>query len=303
MTASNGLAPCIQTHDVLGEVPTWCGRRRLLFWSDVRQCRLLALDPETGAVKSWMMPDWIGSFALTDDDRLLLASRKSLLLFDPSNQRFETLAVFESDKPDNRANDGRADRNGRFWFGTLNNADRIPTGHLYRYADGGVAHQQSDIIVPNALSWSPDGRTMYFADSWVGDIWAYDYDPDTGDTGNRRVLLAKDALPGIPDGATVDAEGCLWNARYGAGLVARITPDGRVDTTFEIATKNLTACTLGGSDLRDLYVTSARQRMSAEELKADPNAGAVFHARVATPGLPEPLAQLPPDYRGVPSAV
>ena len=135
---------------------------------------------------------------------------------------------------------------------------------------------------------------MYFADSWRGDLWAYDYDPATGARTNPRVLVDKDAMPGIPDGATVDSEGCIWLARYGAGQVARITPDGRIDSILETTTRNLTACALGGSDLRDLYVTSARQRLSDAELAADPNAGAVFVARVETPGLPEPAFRFAP---------
>lgn len=286
------LEPVLQTHDVLGEVPIWCTRRQRLLWVDVRACWLRSWDPATGYVDSTMMPDWIGAFALTDDDRLLLAARKSLLVFDPAGARFETRHVFEADMPVNRANDGRADRDGRFWFGTLNNHERIPTGHLYCYASGSVTHHQSDIIVPNALAWSPDGRTMYFADSWTGDIWAYDYDRETGQRSNQRVLLAKDALPGIPDGATVDAGGCLWNARYGAGQVARITPDGGIDQVVEVPTRNLTAVALGGGDMRDLFVTSARQRMSEAELAADPHAGAIFHMRVETAGLPEPVVRI-----------
>ncbi|MGF1650410.1 MAG: SMP-30/gluconolactonase/LRE family protein [Hyphomicrobiaceae bacterium] len=288
----NGLVPVLQAYDVLGEVPIWCQRRRRLIWSDVRTCQLRTFDPETGQLESALMPDWIGSLALTADDRLLLASRKSLLVYDPSRASFETRAVFEADQPVNRSNDGRADRTGRFWFGTLNNADRIPTGHLYCFEGGVVRHEESGIIVPNALAWSPDGRTMYFADSWVGELWAYDYDPDTGARSNRRVLLGKETLPGIPDGATVDCEGGIWHARYGAGLVVRVTPDGRVDQVLETGVKQVTACALGGADLRDLYVTSARQRMSAAELEALPDTGALFHARVSVPGLPEPLAKI-----------
>jgi sugar lactone lactonase YvrE len=286
------LVPIFQTHDVLGEVPIWCERRQRLFWVDVRACWLRSWDHESGTVESTPMPDWIGSFALMEDDRFFLAARKSLLVFDPADHRFDVRHVFEADMPVNRANDGRADRQGRYWFGTLNNHERIPTGHLYVFDKGAVTHQQSGIIVPNALAWSPDGRTMYFADSWSGAIWAYDYDPETGMRSNQRELIGKDALPGIPDGATVDSEGCLWNARYGAGQVARITPDGKIDRVVEVPTRNLTAVALGGSDMRDLFVTSARQRMSANELAADQNAGAMFHMRVKTPGLPEPRVRL-----------
>lgn len=282
----------VQPHDVLGEVPVWCEQRQHLIWSDVRSCCLRTLDPESGSLQSFAMPDWIGSIALTNDDRLLLASRKSLLVYDPAGQRFDVRAVFESDQPDNRSNDGRTDRQGRFWFGTLNNRERIATGHLYRFDGTAVHHVQSDIIVPNALAWSPDGRTMYFADSWIGDIWAFDYDPNTGVPSNRRVLLDRKSLPGIPDGATIDSDGCLWHARYGAGMLARVTPDGRVDRVVETDTLQLTACTFGGPDLRDLYVTSARQRMSSEELAKQPNAGALFKLRVDTPGLPEPRASI-----------
>jgi len=286
------LDAILHTKDMLGEVPIWCERRKRLFWSDVRSCQLRSFDPETGNVESQTMPDWIGSFALTDDDKLLLASRKSLLVYDPATKKFDVRAVFEADLPDNRSNDGRADRQGRFWFGTLNNRERVPTGRLYCFDGSHVSHVQSDIIVPNALAWSPDGRTMYFADSWVGDIWAFDYDDESGVPTNRRVFLARDALPGIPDGATIDSAGCLWHVRYGAGQVARITPDGQIDQVIVTGTQQLTACALGGSDMRNLYVTSARQRMSDAELAEQPNAGAVFMVRVETPGLPEPRARI-----------
>ncbi|MEO1264682.1 MAG: SMP-30/gluconolactonase/LRE family protein [Pseudomonadota bacterium] len=282
------LAPVYQPFDILGEVPIWCVRRNRLIWTDVRACRMHVWDPATGTDETFLTPDWIGAFALTDGDALLLASRKSLLLHDVASGCSRTLAVFEADMPVNRSNDGRCDRQGRFWIGTLNNHERIPTGQLYRYSRGALARVRSDIIVPNALAWSPDGATMYFADSWAGHIWAYDYDRGTGEMSGERVFLDKDALPGIPDGATVDANGCLWNARYGAGQVARITPSGEVDQILEVPTRNLTAVALGGSDMRDLFVTSARQRMSEAELAADPHAGSLFHARVTTPGLPEP---------------
>lgn len=282
------LEPILDAQDVLGEVPIWCTATQRLFWTDVRACRLHVLEPEGGAHEIHQMPDWAGAIALAGEGRLLVALRKSLVFYDLEARRFELIRVFEADLPDNRSNDGRVDRQGRFWIGTLNNADRIPTGSLYRAPTGTFEHQLGDIIVPNALAWSPDGTTMYFADSWQGDIWAFDFDTDTGTLSNRRVFLAKDALPGIPDGATIDADGCLWHTRYGAGQVARITPDGRVDRVIQSDTMQLTACTFGGSDLRDLYVTSARQRMSDDELAAQPNAGALFRVRLDVPGLPEP---------------
>ena len=277
----------------LGEVPVWCTRTQRLFWTDIRACQVHALTPASGALESYAVPDWAGAIALREDGNLLVASRKSLLTLDLTTRAFEVLGLYEDRRPTNRTNDGRCDRQGRFWLGTLNNSERVPDGALYcitpqEDGDVRVSRHMDEIIVPNALSWSPDGSTMYFADSWVGHIWAYDFDSEEGTLSNQRVLVDKDALPGIPDGAVVDSHGCIWNARYGAGQVVRLTPNGELDQVVETGTRQLTACTLGGSDLRDLYVTSAAQRMSEAELAAQPDAGSLFVMRVETPGLPEP---------------
>lgn len=282
------LEPVLHPENELGEIPVWCERRQRLFWTDIRACRMHSFDPATGNAEIFKVPDWVGAFALTESDEFCLALRKSLVIQDLAGGNFRLLDTFEPGLPTNRSNDGRVDRQGRFWIGTLNNAERTPTGNLYCLEGGRLEFKRDGIIVPNALAWSPDGQTMYFSDSWIGDIWAYDFDTDTGEISNERVFFPKDALPGIPDGSTVDADGGVWNVRYGAGQVARITPDGKVDQLVDCNTMQVTACTLGGSDFRDLFVTSARQRMSPEQLQAEPNAGALFHMRVTTPGLPEP---------------
>lgn len=278
--------------DDLGEVPIWCDRSRRLFWTNIRDSKIHALSLETQTLETFEMPDWAGAFALCQSGNLIVACRKSILSYDIQSRSFLVLGQLESNLATNRTNDGRCDRQGRMWLGTLNNSDRVPTGSLYCVGRAGnsvhVERHIDGIIVPNALSWSPDGRTMYFADSWIGDIWAFDFDCDDGSLSNRRVFLAKDALPGIPDGATVDADGCLWHTRYGAGQIVRVTPGGVIDRVIQSDTMQLTACTLGGSDLRDLFVTSACQRMNDDELAAQPDAGSVFAARVETPGLPEP---------------
>jgi len=146
--------------------------------------------------------------------------------------------------------------------------------------------------VPNALCWSPDDGTMYFADTRDGRLRAYAWNRERGTIGAMRVLVDDGVLPGAPDGAIVDAEGCVWNARYGGGAVARLTPDGVVDRVVPLPVPNVTSCALGGADLCTLYVTTARQRMTAGELAAMPTAGAVFALRVPTPGLPEPRCTL-----------
>jgi sugar lactone lactonase YvrE len=135
---------------------------------------------------------------------------------------------------------------------------------------------------------------MYFADTPDGRLRAYAFDPDDGRPGAMRILVDAGVLPGRPDGAAVDAAGCIWSARYEGGAVARVTPEGAIDRVLAIPATRVTACTFGGPDLRTLYVTTARQKLSAAELAAQPLAGAVFALRVDTPGLPEPRFALTP---------
>ena len=145
----------------------------------------------------------------------------------------------------------------------------------------------SPMGVPNAIAWSPDGTRMYFADSLQGDIREYVFDRATGEIRDGRVFLAKGVVPGKPDGATVDADGYLWNARFGGGCVVRVAPDGRLDRVIELPTANVTSVAFGGSDLRTLYITTATQRLDPAELERQPFAGYVFHMRPGCTGLAE----------------
>jgi len=155
-----------------------------------------------------------------------------------------------------RFNDGRCDRAGRFWVGTLQDPDHPPRGVLYCIeADGRARAMKSAIRVPNSIAWSPDGRTMYFADSPRHKIWAYDYDAETGGTSNERIFATPH--PGFPDGSCVDADGCLWNAEWGASRVVRYTPAGRIDRVIAVPAKNPTCCAFGATRLDTLYITSA----------------------------------------------
>jgi sugar lactone lactonase YvrE len=162
---------------------------------------------------------------------------------------------------------------------------REPAGALYRIsADGSCVRKRTGITVPNSLAWSPDGRTMYFADTPRRTIWAFDYDRGTGEPSNERVFVAS---PGYPDGSCMDADGCLWNAEYGGSRVVRYTPAGKVDRVIELPAKNPTCCCFGGKDLDTLYITTAAQRLSAETLEKYPLNGSLLRARPGVKGLPE----------------
>ena len=284
--------------DVLGECPLWDGRAQCLWWIDIRAPALRCFDSVRNTVSTWPMPDMLGSIALTDDgrddsSRLLLALRSRLALFDPASGVFETLAEPGFADPNLRFNDGRCDAQGRFfWVGSMNNITRAPEGCLYRYDHKhGLVEEARGICIPNSLAFSPDGRTMYFADSLTHRIDAFAYDPASGRRGAARVL-AEVAPPAFPDGSCIDAEGCLWNAEFHGARLVRYTPAGAIDRVLSLPVKRPTCCAFGGADLRTLFITSTSQQMSEAELAAEPLAGALLAIDVGVAGLPEPRFRL-----------
>lgn len=282
-----GASVAVPCRNILGESAVWSVREQALWWVDLRAPALFRLTPSTGAVDEWPMPDFACGVVLAARG-VVMVGRRGLSRFDPADGSLTALVEIEPAALDNRLNEARTDRQGRLWVGSMRDLGAAVTGSLYRVTgDLVVERRLSDIRVPNSLAWSPDGRTMYFADTGDGRIRAYDYDPATGEPGAERVLLAADGAPGRPDGSTVDAEGFLWTTRVGAGVVARIAPDGRVDRLVSLTASQPTSCTLGGTDLKTLYVTTARQRLSDEDLAAQPDAGALFAIRVDIPGAPE----------------
>lgn len=272
--------------DRLGECPLWDEREAALWWVDSREPAVKRFDPASGAVTMLALPEVVGSIAFREGGGMLAATKRGLHLLDPATGALEAKVNPEPERPDNRFNDGRCDRAGRFWAGSMSDVNRDPTGSLYRFdADFAHARLRNAIIIPNSLAFSPDGRTMYFADTNRHTIWAYDYDPASGAATRERVFA--DTAGGRPDGSCVDAEGGLWNAEYGAWRVVRYTPAGKVDRVVELPVANVTCCCFGGGDFGTLYVTSATQRMSPEDLARQPLAGSLFALRPGARGLPE----------------
>jgi len=281
----------------VGESPYWSQREGALYWVDIVGKRLLrrcfAASAET---ESWVFDDLVCAVAeRRHAPGVVLAQRHALTYFDPADDAQEVFLGFGALGETIRANDGRCDPAGRFWLGTMQNniaADGTPqpltdrSGHLYSVTANGVMADHLDGIgIPNGLAWSPDGMTLYLADTVDERIDAFAFDPDTGTLGDRRVLVAP-GDPGGPDGASVDVDGCLWVARWGGGCLIRYTPDGRVDRGLELPIRNPSACAFGGSDHRTLFVTSATFDLRPDQRHPSELDGAVLAVDVGVEGIP-----------------
>jgi sugar lactone lactonase YvrE len=275
------------TTDILGEGPVWDVQDQALYWVDIRGPALRRLDAASGEVATWPMPEMIGSLAVRRQGGLLLALRSALASFDPVSGAIEPIAAPEAHLEAHRFNDGKCDRQGRFWAGTMHDVTRDPVGTLYRLDAGHrCVAMERGIRIPNSLCWSPDGALMYFADSLSRTIFAYPFDVATGELGARRVFATIEP-PAIPDGATVDREGFVWCAHYDGWRIVRFSPDGRIDRTLELPVQRPTSCQFGGPALRTLYITTASQKLSREELARQPLAGALLALETDVMGLPE----------------
>ncbi|MFN2150563.1 MAG: SMP-30/gluconolactonase/LRE family protein, partial [Anaerolineales bacterium] len=194
----------------------------------------------------------------------------------------------EADQPYTRFNDGKCDRSGRFWAGTMDEGNPNTRGALYRLDPSGDCQiMQAGIGISNGLGWSPDNRIMYYTDSIKHQIYAYDFDLQSGTIRNRRVF-AETPQEYVPDGLAVDAEGHIWSAKWDGWKVVRYAPDGSVDSEIELPVQRPTSCTFGGPELKHLYITSARDGLTAQELARQPEAGNILVLETSTHGLPEP---------------
>ena len=268
----------------------WSTREQALYWVNIREPAVYRYDPASGNVSTWNMPDFVGSLAVCERGDLLVALRGGLAELTPASGQLEGLVPVEPELPENRCNDGKCDRQGQFWVGTMHNVARGHRGgSLYRFdADRNLTKMADRIEIPNGLAWSPNGRTMYFTDTFHRRIFTYDFDADSGEIGAKRIFAEFPEGAGAPDGATVDADGFLWTAVYGGGRLHRYAPDGRLARVVPLPVSQPTSCAFGGSGLGVLYVTSASQRLAPEALMREPHAGAIITINVGVRGIPEP---------------
>lgn len=276
----------------LGECPLWSPTEARLYWEDIDGRAVHRFDPATGVDEVRAAPGRPGSLALTaTPGRLLVAVEGRLSFLDWATGEWEDWIDLEPEGRGNRMNDGRCDPAGRFWVGTMfdpTSAEQA-TGSLYRIdADGRSTVTRTGIGVPNGLAFAPDGRTMYWADTHRDTVWAYDYDVDTGEARDERVFLDFSGLPGRPDGACIDEDGCYWIACVYGSAVLRVTPRGDVDRQFAVPTLKPTMPAFGGPSLSTLFITSIGGGGSHAVDPAQPSAGDLFAIETGYRGIPEP---------------
>lgn len=270
----------------VGEGAIWEPKKQVLYWLDILSSELYEYNPQTGENKSYNVGQHVGTVVPRTSGGLMLALRDGFASFDPNSGKITMIADPEANSPGNRFNDGKCDPAGRFWAGTMAYTNQTTQGSLYRMdTDLSVHKLLGNIAISNGIVWSHDKKTMYYIDTLAYNVRAFDYDNETGDIANERVAVTVERGMGGPDGMAIDADGMLWVAHYGGSCVRRWDPStGKVLDQIDLPCANITSCAFGGDDLATLYITSAAQQMSAEDLAKTPLAGSLFQANPGVKG-------------------
>ena len=286
----------VDSRCTLGEGICWSSRRQVLLWTDIHGRVLWQHAMAGNQTFRSALPDRLGALAECESGRLLLGFAKSLRLAQLGHTTeavapvFTDLVAVEASSPSTRINDGRTDRSGNFVFGTLNeDTKQLPIGSFYQFSANHGLRRLSlpSVVIPNSICFSPDGGTMYFCDSLDRVIQQCDYDAEQARVDQVRPFVRFEPHQGLPDGSIVDSDGCVWNAEWGAGMVRQYTPDGRLACEVTVPAPNPTCPAFGGARLDELFVTSSREEMSADDLYRVPHAGGVYRASPGASGIPD----------------
>lgn len=273
----------------LGEGPVWDDHLQELFWVDIEGKKLHRFKPSTGQTKEHALSQKIGAAVPAEDGTWILALQDGFYRLNLETEEV-TLVAHASEEPEGqtRLNDGKCDARGRFYAGSMHYGGSEPVGALYTLeACGKVTKRLSGVTISNGLAWSEDKRTMYYIDSAEQVVNAFDYDAESGEIGNRRVIFSLADEVGGPDGMSIDAEGMLWVCHWGGWQVSRWNPHtGEKLAKIEVPAANVTSCAFGGEQLDELYITTARVGNDEQALQEQPLAGGVFKVKLDVKGLP-----------------
>lgn len=281
----------ISVGNTLGEGVQWRATDQSFWWTDILECRLYRYHWPTKKLDKFLVPEALGSFAFTrEPDAIVAAFATGFAFFNWKNRQIQWLHQPELLPGEGRFNDGRADRQGRFWSGTMMTTPDPTsegTGRLFCLdTDQNLSVHEQAVGVSNGIGWSPDSKIMYFADSLKGAIYRYGFDADSG-AQSRRTLFVRVPRGGAPDGAAIDAKGNVWSAQWAASKILAFDPSGKNIADIPVPASQPTCVAFGGPDLNLLIVTSARDGLSKNQLDGQPSAGNVFIYQTDVQGLPE----------------
>lgn len=288
------------TPSVLGESPFWHPQEQMLYWADIAGCKLHRMNAFTGDIEIWDMPSEPGCFAPAKSGGFIIALRDRIVRVQAWGGALQTLMMIDHDAATTRSNDGKCDAAGRFWVGTMFEPRTANNAKLFCWDGTALQFKQGNAIVANALAFSPDSKTIYWADTPQHKIWAWDFDAASSAMTNQRIFKQfapkpdgwTSGLPnnggygGRPDGAAVDVQGNLWVAMFEGKRVVQLSPTGVELQSIEAPVTTCTMPAFGGDDMQTLYLTSARHNRSEAELAREPQMGCVFSMRVNVAGMP-----------------
>ena len=272
--------------NILGEGPIWHPERKSIFWVDILEKLLFEMNHKTQAVKSWQMPERIGTVAVETYATVIVALQGGIFRFHLENEILELLVELEKESLENRPNDGKCDVNGRLWQGTMDLGCAENAGSLYCFDGKNLVKKLPNLSISNGMAWSLDNQRFYFIDSPLYRIDAYFFDEKTGEITFEKTAVTVPETMGLPDGMTIDTEGMLWVAHWGGFAVRRWNPEtGELMETIEMPVPQVTSCAFGGEDLDELFITTARTGMPAEDLAKYPESGHLFKVKTTTKGI------------------
>ena len=277
----------LDTQSTLGEGSIWNYKTGELMWVDIKKEILNVYNPATGYNKEMFTGQMIGTVVPTESGNALVALQNGIYHFNMETGAKKLLVDPEANLPDNRFNDGKCDPSGRFWAGTISTKGDREVAALYRFDPDTTIHKMVDkVSISNGIVWSADKTKMYYIDTPTQKVMAYDYDDATGEISNPEVAVNVPSELGSPDGMTIDENDNLWVALWGGSAVGCWNPEtGELIDKIEVPAKNITSCAFGDEDMGTLYITSAREATSKEELEKWPHAGGVFKYRPGVKGV------------------
>jgi sugar lactone lactonase YvrE len=272
----------------IAEGPFWDQNEQLLYWVDIQGKTINLYDPAAAENRIIQLDKMIGALIpTTEEGKLLAALEDGLYLIDAATGEHKFLVNPESNTEETRFNDGKCDRHGRFWVGTMDLEEDRPVGNLFCLdQELNLNEKLSELKISNGLAWSLDNKTMYYIDSPTRKVFAFDYDLEAAQISNRREIIRFAAGEGVPDGMTIDAQGKLWIAHFGGAQVSRWDPEtGEKIDRVDLPVSNVTSCAFGGKNLKELYITTASVGLSEEAKEEQPQAGGIFRYQAGVRAL------------------